>query len=182
MDLGFPDRKSGCTEILSHIGMSPRVLSGGHSHWKMVRDVLRSWPPFSGQSVLPSLPIYPQCATHVPPISIFRRKKILHFLPCLAKISALKMQTLMKYYLKSVKRKKNVKLLHLQILWATAPSIRVCHVQKLFTDTFGPGGGLLRFGLDGGVPLKPLNPYLFLRASCAQKGTHFKFFFLQLIF
>ena len=38
------------------------------------------YPFFSGQSVLPSLPIYPQCVAHVPPwFSIFRT--ILHFQP-----------------------------------------------------------------------------------------------------
>ena len=36
--------------------------------------------PFSGQSALPSLPIYHHCATHMPPFSIFR--KILHFQTC----------------------------------------------------------------------------------------------------
>ena len=30
----------------------------------------RSWPHFSGQSALPSLPIYHQCVAHVPPILI----------------------------------------------------------------------------------------------------------------
>ena len=37
-------------------------------------------PLFSGQSALPSLPIYHQCAAHVPPSSIF--SKILHFQSC----------------------------------------------------------------------------------------------------
>ena len=32
-----------------------------------------------------------------------------------------------------------------------------------------PRGGVLRFGSDGGVPLKPPNPYLIL----AEKGTHY---------
>ena len=38
-------------------------------------------PHFSGQSALPSLPIYHQCTAHIPlPFSIF--KKICHFQPC----------------------------------------------------------------------------------------------------
>ena len=37
----------------------------------------------------------------------------------------------------------------------------------------GGGGGVLRFGSDGGVPLKPLNPYLSLRVILAEKGTHY---------
>ena len=41
----------------------------------------------------------------------------------------------------------------------------------------GPGGGgVLRFGSDGGVPLKPPNPYLSLRVILAEKGTHIKGF------
>ena len=35
------------------------------------------------------------------------------------------------------------------------------------------GGGVLRFGSDGGVPLKPPNPYLSLRVILAEKGTHY---------
>ena len=35
------------------------------------------------------------------------------------------------------------------------------------------GGGVLRFGSDGGVPLKPPNPYLSLRVILAGKGTHY---------
>ena len=31
---------------------------------------------------------------------------------------------------------------------------------------------VLRFGSDGGVPLKPPNPYLSLRVILAEKGTH----------
>ena len=40
---------------------------------------------------------------------------------------------------------------------------------------FGPStsGGVLRFGSDGGVPLKPPNPYLSLRVILAEKGTHY---------
>ena len=30
-----------------------------------------------------------------------------------------------------------------------------------------------RFGSDGGVPLKPPNPYLSLRVILAEKGTHY---------
>ena len=37
----------------------------------------------------------------------------------------------------------------------------------------GGGGGVLRFGSDGGVPLKPPNPYLSLRVILAEKGTHY---------
>ena len=37
----------------------------------------------------------------------------------------------------------------------------------------GGGGGGLRFGSDGGVPLKPPNPYLSLRVILAEKGTHY---------
>ena len=35
------------------------------------------------------------------------------------------------------------------------------------------GGGVLRFGSDGGVPLKPPNLYPSLRVILAEKGTHF---------
>ena len=35
------------------------------------------------------------------------------------------------------------------------------------------GGGVLRFGSDGGVPLKPPNPYPSLRVILAVKGTHY---------
>ena len=49
--------------------------------WKGGMGMCRSHDPlFSGQSALPSLPIYHQCATHVPPICNFR--KILHSQPC----------------------------------------------------------------------------------------------------
>ncbi len=41
-----------------------------------------------------------------------------------------------------------------------------------------PGEGVLRFGLDGGVPPKRRNPYTFLRVI-AKKGTHFYRFFLK---
>ena len=40
-------------------------------------------------------------------------------------------------------------------------------------DPGGGGGGVLRFGSDGGVPLKPPNPYLSLRVILAEKGTHY---------
>ena len=46
---------------------------GGTTIGRWYGDVPRSWPPFSGQSELPSLPIYHQCAVHVPPFSIFRK-------------------------------------------------------------------------------------------------------------
>ena len=35
------------------------------------------------------------------------------------------------------------------------------------------GGGVLRFGSDGGVPLKPPNQYLSLRVILAEKGTYY---------
>ena len=45
---------------------------------------------------------------------------------------------------------------------------------KLMTETRGGGGGgVLRFGSDGGVPLKPPNPYPSLRVILAEKGTHY---------
>ena len=37
----------------------------------------------------------------------------------------------------------------------------------------GGGGGVLRFGSDGGVPLKPPNQYLSLRVILAEKGTYY---------
>ena len=40
-------------------------------------------------------------------------------------------------------------------------------------NTFESGGGVLRFELDGGVPLEPQNPCPFLRVILAEKGTHF---------
>ena len=36
-----------------------------------------------------------------------------------------------------------------------------------------PGGGVLRFELDRGVPLEPQNPYPSLRVILAEKDTHF---------
>ena len=36
-----------------------------------------------------------------------------------------------------------------------------------------PGGGVLRFELDRGVPPEPQNPYPSLRVILAKKGTHF---------
>ena len=35
------------------------------------------------------------------------------------------------------------------------------------------GEGVLRFGLDSGVQLKPPNPYPFLRVILAKNDTHF---------
>ena len=35
------------------------------------------------------------------------------------------------------------------------------------------GGGVLRFGSNGGVPLKPPNLYPSLRVILAEKGTHY---------
>ena len=49
-------------------------------------DVPRSWPPFSGQSPLPSPPIYHQCAALMTPFSIFR--KVLDFQPCFGQNSS----------------------------------------------------------------------------------------------
>ena len=43
--------------------------------------------------------------------------------------------------------------------------------DKLLICVPGGGGGVLRFGSDGGVPLKPPNPYLSLRVMLAEKGT-----------
>ena len=43
----------------------------------------------------------------------------------------------------------------------------------------GGGGGVLRFGSDGGVPLKPPNPYLSLRVILAEKGTHYLGFLVK---
>ena len=40
-------------------------------------------------------------------------------------------------------------------------------------------GGILRLGLDGGVPLEPQNPYPSLRVILAEKGTHCQGFFLK---
>ena len=54
-------------------------------------DVPRSWPLFSGQSALPSLPIYHHCATLIPPhFQILEKFSI--FSLVLVKISALKTQ------------------------------------------------------------------------------------------
>ena len=54
---------------------------GGQSHWKGVLGcaAVMSDPLFSGQSPLPSLPIYCQCVLLWPPFSIFR--KFLNFQP-----------------------------------------------------------------------------------------------------
>ena len=54
-------------------------------------DVPQSWPLLSGQSALPSIPIYHQCTTHVPPIFKFQ-KNFVFSAQLLAKISALQMQ------------------------------------------------------------------------------------------
>ena len=42
-----------------------------------------------------------------------------------------------------------------------------------------PPRGVLRFELDRGVPLEAQNPYPSLRVILAEKGTHFKGFFLK---
>ena len=47
-------------------------------------------------------------------------------------------------------------------------------------DTSGGGGGVLRFGLDRGVPLEPRNPYPLLRVIVAGKGTHFGEFLVKI--
>ena len=39
------------------------------------------------------------------------------------------------------------------------------------------GWGVLRFGLDGGVPLEPQNTFPFLRVIFAEKVTYFQAFF-----
>ena len=39
--------------------------------------------------------------------------------------------------------------------------------------------GVLRFGLDGGVPLEPQNPYPFLRLILQRKIPIFRDFFFQ---
>ena len=43
----------------------------------------------------------------------------------------------------------------------------------VFQTQGGGGGGVLRFGSDGGVPLKPPNLYPSLRVILAEKGTHY---------
>ena len=50
-------------------------------------------------------------------------------------------------------------------------SYNICN--NIMTSPGGGGGGVLRFGSDGGVPLKPPNPYLSLRVILAEKGTHY---------
>ena len=45
-------------------------------------------------------------------------------------------------------------------------------VGKIMSPT-GGGGVVLRFGSDGGVPLKPPNLYPSLRVILAEKGTHY---------
>ena len=59
---------------------------GGTHIGKGYGDVPRSWPLFSDQSPLPSLPIYRQCALLCPLFSIFR--KFLHFQPCFGQNSS----------------------------------------------------------------------------------------------
>ena len=48
----------------------------------------------------------------------------------------------------------------------------VCVQMMLMTEFHSGGGGVLRFGLDRVVPLKPQNPYPSLRVILAEKGTH----------
>ena len=45
-------------------------------------------------------------------------------------------------------------------------------LQKLLASR-APGGGVLRFGSDGGVPLKQPNQNLSLRVILAEKGTYY---------
>ena len=46
-------------------------------------------------------------------------------------------------------------------------------IYKAYVNPGGGGGGtVLRFGSDGGVPLKPPNQYLSLRVILAEKGTY----------
>ena len=48
------------------------------------------------------------------------------------------------------------------------------HIQSgIGHRILSPGGGVLRFELDRGVPLKLQNPYPSLRVILAKKGTHF---------
>ena len=61
------------------------IREGGHYYKKGGMGMCRGHDPhFSGQSALPSLPNYHQCAAHVPPFSIFAFSALF-----LAKISAL---------------------------------------------------------------------------------------------
>ena len=46
-------------------------------------------------------------------------------------------------------------------------------LQVWWNEVRNPGGGVLRFGSDGGVPLKPPNQYLSLRVILAEKGTYY---------
>ena len=61
--------------------------------------------------------------------------------------------------------------------------IRLCGTLQVGISAFNQSeiitGGVLRFGLDGGVKLKHRNPYPFLRVILAEKGIHCKGFFLQ---
>ena len=50
-----------------------------------------------------------------------------------------------------------------------------CAISVLLIDI----QGILRFELDRGVPLEPQNPYPSLRVILAERGTHFKGFFLE---
>ena len=52
----------------------PQTRGGGTHIGKWYGDVPRSRSPFSGQLALPSLPIYHQCAAHVPPHFQFLEK------------------------------------------------------------------------------------------------------------
>ena len=61
--------------------LKPKQSPGGALTLEMGTGMCRNHDPlFSGQSALPSLPIYHQCAAHEHPI--FKFRKILHFQPC----------------------------------------------------------------------------------------------------
>ena len=86
-----------CSDVQGFVRRQKRKSSlqiqgpGGTDLERGYGDVPRSWPLFSGQSALPSLPIYHHCAALVPPIFKFL-KKFPFFSLVLVKFSALKTQ------------------------------------------------------------------------------------------
>ena len=50
----------------------------------------------------------------------------------------------------------------------------ITDIARMTLQSYNPG--VLTFGLDGGVPFEPRNPYPFLRVILAEKGTHFRHF------
>ena len=67
-------KNNGYACVLSHIWMHVCSAGGALTLESDTGCTAVMTPLYSGQSALPSLPIYPQCDVRVPPFSIFRKR------------------------------------------------------------------------------------------------------------